>query len=106
MNVLVTGADGFVGGWLVRRLMDRGHAVTGIHRSGGQPSSLLTREEKARIEWRSMELGSSDSVAGAVGGRWDAVVHLAAVASGTEARRDPGLAWEINAAGTARLLES
>ena len=33
----------------------------------------------------------------------DAVVHLAAVASVREARRDPGAAWEVNAAGTARL---
>ena len=36
----------------------------------------------------------------------DAVVHLAAIASGAEARRDPGLAWEINAAGTARLADA
>ena len=34
------------------------------------------------------------------------VMHLAAVASGAEARRDPGLAWEINAAGTARVADS
>jgi len=36
----------------------------------------------------------------------DAVIHLAAVASGAEARRDPGLAWEVNAAGTARLADA
>jgi GDP-4-dehydro-6-deoxy-D-mannose reductase len=34
------------------------------------------------------------------------VVHLAAVASVREAREDPGRAWEINAAGTARLVEA
>ncbi len=53
-----------------------------------------------------MELGDSASVARGVAGRWDALVHLAAVASGAEARRDPGLAWDINAAGTARVVES
>ena len=106
MNVLVTGADGFVGGWLVRELLGRGHAVTGVHRTGGQPSPLLTPDERAGVEWRAMELGDSASVASGVAGRWDAVVHLAAVASGSEARRDPGLAWEINAAGTARVVES
>ena len=39
-------------------------------------------------------------------GPWDVVFHLAAVASGSEARSDPGLAWEVNAAGTARLAEA
>src|SRR5207245_11525489 len=34
----------------------------------------------------------------------DAVVHLAAVSSGVEAARDPGWAWTVNAAGTARLV--
>ena len=53
-----------------------------------------------------MELGDTASVESGVAGRWDAVVHLAAVASGAAARRDPGLAWEINAAGTARVVEA
>lgn len=106
MNVLVTGADGFVGGWLVRALLERGQEVTGIHRTGGPPSRLLTPAEQAAVQWRHMELGDSASVAGAVAGRWDAVVHLAALASGADARRDPALAWEINAAGTSRLAES
>lgn len=35
----------------------------------------------------------------------DAVVHLAAVASVGESIANPGLAWDINAAGTARLAE-
>jgi GDP-4-dehydro-6-deoxy-D-mannose reductase len=36
----------------------------------------------------------------------DAIVHLAAVASVSEARQDPGRAWVVNAAGTARLVEA
>src|ERR1041385_9243576 len=46
------------------------------------------------------------SATGRRGGEAGAVVHLAALASGTEARADPGLAWEVNAAGTARLAEA
>jgi GDP-4-dehydro-6-deoxy-D-mannose reductase len=106
VNLLVTGADGFVGGWLIRALLDGGHRVTGIHRTGGQPSPLLTPDQRSRVRWRAMELGDSASVAPGVAGHWDGVVHLAALASGAEARRDPGLAWEINAAGTARVAES
>ncbi len=42
-----------------------------------------------------------DVVAEGFGG----IVHLGAVASGADARADPGAAWEVNAAGTARLAE-
>src|SRR2546426_9819168 len=36
---------------------------------------------------------------------YDAVVHLAAISSGTEATRDPGYAWTVNATGTARVVQ-
>lgn len=52
-----------------------------------------------------LELLDRESVRAAVGTEPDAVVHLAAVASGTDARRDPVAAWEVNAVGTARLAE-
>jgi GDP-4-dehydro-6-deoxy-D-mannose reductase len=68
----VTGADGFVGRHLVRRLLARGDEVG----AGCRP----------------YEPG--------------AVIHLAAVASTREAREDPGRAWVVNAAGTARLAEA
>lgn len=106
MKILVTGADGFVGGWLARRLLAAGHRLTGTHRRGGRPSPILGSAEVARLVWRELELGSSESVADACRERWDAVVHLAALSSGSEARNDPGLAWEVNAAGTARLAEA
>lgn len=106
MKVLVTGADGFVGGWLSRALLHAGHTVRGIHRTGGHPSPILTSEEQGLVEWREMELRDGASVGAAMAGEWDAVVHLAGVSSGAEARRDPGLAWEVNAAGTARVAET
>jgi GDP-4-dehydro-6-deoxy-D-mannose reductase len=106
MKLLVTGADGFVGGWLARRLLADGHGVVGTHRRGGGPSPVLAPVEAGRIEWRELELGSGESVERICRDRWDAIVHLAALSSGSEARRDPGLAWEVNAAGTARLTEA
>ena len=106
MKVLVTGADGFVGGWLARALLDAGHAVAGTRGPDGVASRVLSPDEQARVDWRPLDLSASDSVRSAVRGSWDAVVHLAAVASGGEARRDPGLAWNVNAAGTARLAEA
>lgn len=105
-KVLVTGADGFVGRWLVRRLLDDGREVYAAVRpapSGSHPDDGLTTEERAAVRWLPLELADDDSVRQCVDHPYDAVVHLAAVASGPEAARDPGYAWTINAAGTARV---
>jgi GDP-4-dehydro-6-deoxy-D-mannose reductase len=107
MRVLVTGADGFAGRYLCRLLLASGHEVSGAVRPGSNAADgWFTGAEQARIRWRSLELESAASVAALFEQGCDAVVHLAAVASGGEARRDPGHAWAVNAAGTARLLEA
>ncbi len=101
----MTGADGFVGGWLVRELLRAGHDVVGGVRVGGGPSALLSDAERDRAQWVVFDLLSSDSVTALARPPVDAVVHLAAVASGADARKDPGYAWASNAAGSARIAE-
>jgi GDP-4-dehydro-6-deoxy-D-mannose reductase len=103
MNILVTGADGFVGGWLVRALLQSGHTVTGTCRPGLPPSPVLTGEERRAAGWIELDVAVGQSVLDLPDHRLDGVVHLAAVSSGSEARTDPGRAFEVNAAGTARL---
>ncbi len=106
MKVLVTGADGFVGRWLVRRLLDDGREVYAAVRptpAGSPGADGLTEAERASVRWLPLELTDADSVRACVGLPYDAVVHLAAVASGVDALRDPGGAWTVNAAGTARV---
>jgi GDP-4-dehydro-6-deoxy-D-mannose reductase len=108
VKVLVTGADGFVGRWLVRRLLDDGREVyaavrpTAAHAppAGGDG---LTETERAAVRWLPLELTDEASVRACVDLPYDAVVHLAALASSAEAVRDPGYAWTVNAAGTARI---
>ena len=99
VNILVTGADGFVGSRLVPRLAGEGHRIRALVRTGA-------KRRPVGVEVAELELRDQASVSAGVAGGWDAVVHLAAVASGVEARRDPGHAWEINAAGSARLCEA
>ena len=104
MKVLVTGADGFVGRWLVRRLLDDGREVYGAVRPAvTPPEDGLTAEERAAVRWLPLEITDADSVRRCADLPYDAVVHLAAVSSGADALRDPGMAWTVNAAGTARL---
>lgn len=105
MKVLVTGADGFAGGYLARALLERGHEVTGTERPGlASRHERLTDAERRAVKWLPLELGDPASVRQIAQHSFDAVVHLAAVASGGDALRDPGVAWAVNAAGTARLL--
>jgi GDP-4-dehydro-6-deoxy-D-mannose reductase len=101
VKLLVTGADGFVGRHLVRRLARDGHQVAAGCRPGG-----------GRVEWDAgvteipLELTDDASVRAAVDSGPEGVVHLAAVASNREANADPGQAWVVNAGGTARLADA
>jgi GDP-4-dehydro-6-deoxy-D-mannose reductase len=106
MKVLVTGADGFVGGWLVRRLLEAGHHVVGAVRVGAGPSTVLSKDDAFRVQWVEFDLLSAESIGALVEAKPDGIVHLAAIASGAEARQDPGYAWTVNAAGTARLADA
>ena len=104
VRVLVTGADGFVGRYLVRHLLQAGDQVAAGCRPGG-PAVSWARDAPAGawVEPLPLEITDDGSIAAALAWEPEAIVHLAAIASVREAREDPGTAWEVNAAGTARL---
>jgi len=98
VKVLVTGANGFVGRTVVRRLLADGASViaaVGPGASGGAAAPNLTSV--------SLDLGNDVSIRECVSTPVDAVIHLAAIALSRAADRDPGMAWRINAEGTAKL---
>jgi dihydroflavonol-4-reductase len=84
MRVLVTGATGFVGSWVVRELLARGHAVRALVRT----QSSLANLEGLALERAEGDVTDRPSVERALQG-CQGVVHIAGVAhfrSGDEAR--------------------
>jgi GDP-4-dehydro-6-deoxy-D-mannose reductase len=102
VKLLVTGADGFVGRHVVRRLAREGYRIGAACRPDGRSVDW----GGAHVTVVPLELTDDASVRGALEFGPDAVVHLAAVASNREANADPGHAWTVNAAGTARLADA
>ena len=98
MKVLVTGANGFVGRSLVKRLLADGNTVIAAV-GPGAPGRAATDG----VTSVSLDLENEASLSAAVAEPVDAVVHLAAIALSGAAARDPSLAWRVNADGTAKL---
>jgi GDP-4-dehydro-6-deoxy-D-mannose reductase len=98
VKVLVTGANGFVGRALVKRLLAGGDQVVAAVGPGAPGRTAATD-----LTTVSFDLANDLSIHAALSGPVDAVIHLAAVALSKAADRDPALAWAVNAEGTARL---
>jgi len=70
-SILVTGAAGLLGRFVVDELLDHGYAVRGLDRRADRPG-------RADIDWQIADVTDADAVRDAVRGM-DAVLHIAAV---------------------------
>jgi len=96
MRALVTGATGFIGSHLVRKLVERGDEVRCLSRE----SSNITRLNNVRCEIVHGDLKDKDSLRRALE-QIDVVYHAAAVMSGGRWKEHE----EATVRGTERLLE-
>jgi CDP-glucose 4,6-dehydratase len=104
-RVLVTGASGFLGGALTRRVLELGAEVAVLEREPS-PSSLLVLEGLAdRCERRPGDVTDAELVDRAVAG-CDTVFHLAAQPIVGTANRSPRETFEVNVRGTWNVLEA
>jgi nucleoside-diphosphate-sugar epimerase len=110
MNVLVTGATGFLGQRLIQALLARG-GLRG--RDGARPIERLVAFDAvaspgladARVHCVQGDLADPAALARACEGGIDSVFHLAAVVSGA-AEADYDLGMRVNLDGTRALLEA
>jgi dTDP-4-dehydrorhamnose reductase len=96
MRIVVTGASGQLGSYLIDRLIERSHEI--IAWSG------QTTETRGGITLRPVELTDRGAVATALADAApDVVIHAAAISSAEAARRDPQRSQAINAKATELL---
>jgi nucleoside-diphosphate-sugar epimerase len=98
LRVCVTGATGFVGGALVRRLLADGVAVRALAR----PSPRADALETLGVEVARGDLADSEAIDRAVSGT-EVIYHTAAKVTGPGTRNE---FIETNAGGTRRVMEA
>lgn len=99
MRVLVTGAGGFVGGHLLRHLLQTGHQAIAFGRTPG-----LRQEDVPFVEGDVRDTGLIQEILTEQAP--DAVVHLAAQSSVGLSWTDPSGTLETNTLGSLSLLEA
>jgi UDP-glucose 4-epimerase len=107
MRVLVTGAAGFIGRWLVGELLRRGHAVLPVDNLVAGVADNLSEFVGAE-GFSSLEVGDVRDAAACKRwlGRVDAVAHLAASISVQDSIDDPSTTFDNDVVGTFQLLEA
>src|SRR5512144_1346561 len=105
--VLVTGATGLVGGWLVRRLLEAGAEATCLVRDGVPRCELVRSGLIERVKLVRGDVCDQALLERALGEHEvETVFHLAAQTVVGIANRNPVSTFEANIRGTWSLLEA
>ena len=103
MNILVTGGAGYIGSATAEALLEAGHSVTVYdslssgHREAVPQGARFIRANLSDVETVKAVLEE---------GRFDAVMHFAAIIEAGESMKEPGRFFENNFVNSLRLIET
>ena len=105
--VLVTGATGLLGGWLVRRLVEDGAVVTAVVRHATPNTTLVSEGLWKQLVVVQGDVRDQDLVQRTMGEQGvDTVFHVAAQAIVGVANRNPVSTFDTNIRGTWSVLDA
>lgn len=110
MRLLVTGMAGFIGSHLTERLLSRGHEITGFDSFDAfydrrvKEANLAAIGKDRLIEGDILDVAKLDRVVGE--GRFDAIVHLAALAGVGPSLAEPARYMRVNVEGTQNIADA
>lgn len=106
-TVVVTGAAGFIGRWVVDELLDRGYAVRGVDDlSNGSERNVAAFDDEERFGFTVGDVADPGVVEDVLDDDVDACIHLAAEIDVQESLDDPASHFETNVVGTRRVLDA
>jgi len=103
MRCAVFGGGGFIGSWVVDRLLRDNHDIRIFERPRVAPYRVFASGEK--VEWIRGDILSAHDVADAIAGM-DAVIHLVSTTLPKSSNDDPIFDVETNVIGTLQLLNA
>ena len=99
MRVLVTGAEGFVGGHVLTTLREQSHEPVALH--------FADPKKREEIEWYRCDLRNRELVQAVVKrAKPEGIIHLAAISHVPDAQSASEIAFATNVGGTLNLFEA